>query len=390
MKVRHVVLVSLLFITVPIIQAQTALAPDGSYYFFSELRGINEVPPNNSTAVGSTLTVLDPNNIVTFEVNIGSVQNVTASHIHEGPTTCACPVVVNWAGNASKFSNGRAFGTIQTTADLANKIKANPANYYVNVHSTQLPGGEIRGILEPAIEYDIPIAGNVTTGAGDKFVTDVRVFNPSATRKAVALIEFIASSGGATNATASKTLEIAPRGEAVLDDVTGPANLNAVGLTGAIRITSNVQLLASSNIYNDQRGATPNRGTFGQFVPASARITWKRGVILHLSNKTRDLANPSGFRTNLGFFNPNNVPVTVAMTLRDASGTTVATNTIGLGGWAQQQNAITTYFPSANLSNASGLTVSFDASLPILAYGAVNDNVSGDSIFVAAQQDVTP
>ena len=46
-------------------------------------------------------------------------------------------------------------------------------------------------------------------------------------------------------------------------------------------------------------------------MPASTRITWKRGVILHLSNKTRDLANPSGFRTNLGFFNPNNVGVSV-------------------------------------------------------------------------------
>src|SRR5207247_10843586 len=137
---------------------------------------------------------------------------------------------------------------------------------------------ETTRILRAATESYTPIPANVTTVAGDKFSTDVRVFNPSATKKAVALIEFFASSGGATNATASKTLEIAPRGEAVLDDVTGPANLNSPGFTGAIRITSNVQLLASSNIFNDQRGATPNRGTFGQFVPASTRITWKRGV----------------------------------------------------------------------------------------------------------------
>ncbi|HEV8657136.1 MAG TPA: hypothetical protein VGS96_00790, partial [Thermoanaerobaculia bacterium] len=233
------------------------------------------------------------------------------------------------------------------------------------------------------------IAGNVTTGAGDKFVTDVRVFNPSATNKAVALVEYLVSStGGNTNATASKTLEIPPRGEAVLDDVTGPNGLNSTGTTGAIRITSNVGLLASSNIFNDQRGATPNRGTFGQFVPSIARgNALRKGVILHLANKTRDIANPSGFRTNLGFFNPNQTAVTVAMTLRDAAGTSLGTATVGLAGWSQQQNAITAYFPSVDLSNASGLTVSFDASLPIHGYGAVNDNVSGDSILVPAQAD---
>ncbi|HEY3054957.1 MAG TPA: hypothetical protein VGK31_03385, partial [Thermoanaerobaculia bacterium] len=250
-------------------------------------------------------------------------------------------------------------------------------------------GGEIRGQLAAATENDIEIAGNVTSGAGDKFVTDMRVFNPSATNKAVALVEFlVASGGGNTNATASKTLEIPPRGEAVLDDVTGPNGLNSAGTTGAIRITSNVGLLASSNIFNDQRGATPNRGTFGQFVPAIARSNaLRKGVILHLANKTRDLANPSGFRTNLGFFNPNQTAVTVAMTLRDAAGTSLGTNTVGLAGWSQQQGAITTYFPSVDLSNASGLTVSFDASLPIHGYGAVNDNVSGDSILVPAQAD---
>src|SRR5438093_1621506 len=121
---RFLVFVSLLsLVVISALHAQTAAvpAPDGSFYFFSELRGVNEVPPNNSTAVGSTLTVLDPNNLVTFEVSIGSIQNVTASHIHEGATTCACPVVIPWATTASKFSNGRTDGTISTTADIAGR-----------------------------------------------------------------------------------------------------------------------------------------------------------------------------------------------------------------------------------------------------------------------------
>src|SRR5438105_8623315 len=160
---HFLVFVSLLsLVVVAALHAQTAAvpAPDGSFYFFSELRGVNEVPPNNSTAVGSTLTVLDPNNLVTLQVSIGSLQNVTQSHIHERPPTCACPVVIPWATSSSKFSNGRTAVTIATTPEIAGRIKANPANFYVNVHSQQFPGGEIRWILETAIECDIKMTRN--------------------------------------------------------------------------------------------------------------------------------------------------------------------------------------------------------------------------------------
>jgi CHRD domain-containing protein len=390
MSKRSLMLLSLLSL---LLVAASVQAQTDATLLFAELRGTNEVPANASTAVGSAFVTIDANNLVTFEVNIGGLQNATLSHIH-GPIPAGqnAGVKVNFALSASAFSNGRTKGTIQVVdTALANDIKANPQNYYVNVHSTAFGGGEIRGQLAPAKEYLVSIAGNVTTGAGDKFVTDVRVFNPSFTNKAVALIEYVASSGGATNATASKTLEIAPRGEAVLDDATGASQLNAVGSTGAIRVTSNVQLAVTSNIYNDQRGATPNRGTFGQFVPAiTIANALSRGVIPQLSNKTRDLANPSGFRTNLGFFNPNQGSVTVNLTLRDAAGASLGTATVALGGLAQQQNAITTYFPGVDLSNAANLTVSFDSTLPILGYGAVNDNISGDSILIPAQPDVAP
>lgn len=151
-------------------------------------------------------------------------------------------------------------------------------------------------------------------------------------------------------------------------------------------MTSQNQLAVTSNIFNDQRGAS--KGTFGQFVPAVGRSSeLRRGVIPHLSNKTRDVTNPSGFRTNIGFFNPNQSAVFVRLELRNAAGTLLGQSTVTLAALSQQQNAITGYFPGVDLSNASGVTVSVDASAPIIAYGAVNDNVSGDSIFVIAQPD---
>lgn len=355
---------------------------------FAELRGSNERPtPNNSTAVGSALVTIDNSNVLTYEVNIDGLQNPTLSHVHKGDVNTAGGVVASLATSPAAFSNGRTRGTISIDPVLAADMKANPANYYVNVHSTAFPGGEIRGQLANAIENDVAVAGNITTGAGDKFVTDLRIFNPSFTAPAVALVEFFLSgAGGNANATASQTVVIPARGEAVLDDVTGPNGLNSAGSTGAIRVTSQNQLAVTANIFNDQRAA--NKGTFGQFVPAIGRSSeLRRGVIPHLSNKTRDATNPSGFRTNLGFFNPNQSPVFVRLELRDRTGALLGQNTVTLAGLSQQQNAIPSYFGGVDLSNASGLTVSFDASAPIIVYGAVNDNVSGDSIFVVALPD---
>lgn len=366
------------------VQAQT-----GVTRLFAELRGSNEVPATSSPAVGAAYVTIDSNNLVTYEVDfIGLSGNPTASHIHEGAAGANAGVAIGFAAPTASSGIGRTKGTIQVPdAALAGRLRSNPAGFYVNVHSSAFTGGEIRGQLAPATESDVAIAGNVTTGAGDKFVTDVRLFNPSSTAKAVALVEFLVSgSGGNVNATASKAIDLAPRAEAVLDDVTGAAGLNAVGSTGALRVTSNTAIAVTSNIYNDQR--TAGKGTFGQFVPAVARENaLQRGVVLHLSNKNRDLANPSGFRTNVGLFNPNQANATVTLTLRDAAGTSLGTTTLTLAPLSQQQNAITSYFGSVDLSNAAALTLAFSSDQPILVYGAVNDNVSGDSIFVPAQSD---
>jgi CHRD domain len=382
---------SLPFLTILVLFVASAVqAQTGVTRLFAELRGSNEVPPVNTPAVGAAYVTIDSSNLVTYEVDfIGMTNPPSLSHIHEKAAGANGSVVVNFATAASAFNNGRIKGTIQIAdAALADRIRTNPAGFYVNVHSNPgNPGGEIRGQLSLATESDVAIAGNVTTGAGDKFVTDMRIFNPSSTAKAVALVEYLVSgSGGNTNATAAKTIELAPRAEAVLDDVTGAGGLNAVGSTGALRVTSNTAIAVTSNIYNDQRAA--GKGTFGQFVPAIARENaLQRGVVLHLSNKNRDLANPSGFRTNVGLFNPNQTAATVTLTLRDAAGTSLGTNTLTLAPLSQQQNAITSYFGSVDLSNAAALTLAFSSDQPILVYCAVNDNVSGDSILVPAQFD---
>jgi hypothetical protein len=374
------------------VRGQLAYVSGGPVAYAAELRGANEVPANASTAFGSAFVSLDLiNNNISWEVDTGGIASASASHIHRGAAGVSGPVIINFATVPDQLTGGRTKGSApianQQTAqlnasDLTALASASTAiGYYVNVHSAAFAGGEIRGQLVPANEYDVAVAGRVTNGIGQTFVTDVRVFNPSYTQSATALIEYL--TGGAS-AAASMVVNLAPRGTAVLDDIGGPSSLNVVGTIGALRVSSATQLAVTSRIYADLRAS--GKGTLGQFVAAQPRANaLRRGVLPQLSNHSTDLT--SGYRTNTGFFNPNSSAVTVRLELRDNTGALVGQNTLTLNALSQQQNSIGTYFPGVDLSNAANLTMSFDAAAPIFAYAAVNDNVSADSICVVAQPD---
>jgi hypothetical protein len=370
------------------IRGQLAFVSGGTVNYAAELRGANEVPPNASTAFGSSFLTLDTiNNNLTWEVNTSGIVSPLLSHIHGGAAGTNGNVLINFATGPAQIPNGRTNGTISvaglSASDLTALASASTASgYYVNVHSSAFPGGEIRGQLAAANEYDIPVAGRVTNGLGQTFVTDVRVFNPSYTQSTVALVEYL--TGNAT-ATASLVVNLAPRATAVLDDIGGSSGLNVTGTLGGLRVSSVAQLAVTSHIYADLRSS--GKGTLGQFIPAQPRANGlRRGVLPQLSNRTVDLS--SGSRTNIGFFNPNTSAVTVRMELRDQTGTVLGQNVITLGALSQQQNGIGLYFPGVDLSNSANLTMSFDAAAPIFGYAAVNDNVSADSSFIAAIADV--
>jgi hypothetical protein len=323
-------------------------------------------------------------------VNTSGIASPTLSHIHRAGAGVNGPVIINFATAAAQIPLGRTSGSSTIAAqqasafaasDLVALQTASTANgFYVNVHSTTFPGGEIRGQLVPANEYGVAVAGRVTNGQGQTFVTDARVFNPSYTAATTALVEYL--TGGAT-ATSSLPLNIPARGTAVLDDVVGPSGLNGVGTIGALRVSGASPLAVTSRIFADLR--TLGKGTFGQFVPGPARSSaLRRGVLPQLSNRA-DLS--SGYRTNVGFFNPNPSPATVRIELRDALGGLLGQSTITVAALSQQQASIQNYFSGVDLTNSANLTLSFDANVPVFGYGAVNDNVSADSIFVPAQGD---
>src|SRR6266545_866428 len=259
------------------VRGSLAFASGGPIMYAAELRGSNETPPNSSNAFGSALVTFDSvNNTMAFEVGTSGIASPSASHIHRGASGVGGPVVINFATTPSGFQGGRVSGsgaisTLQSSSllpsDLTGLASATTANgFYVNVHSAAFGGGEIRGQLVPAQEVDIPVAGHVTNGIGQTFISDVRIFNPSFTAPTTALVEFF-QAGTSPNAVATNSLvvNLPARGTAVLNDVAGTSGLNLTAV-GAIRVSSVANVVATSRIFVNTAG-----GSFGQFVPAFAR-----------------------------------------------------------------------------------------------------------------------
>ena len=156
----------------------------------------------------------------------------------------------------------------------------------------------------------------VANGANNTlFRSDVRIFNPSTSDNLVVTATFLKANNDNTSA-GSKTITIPKRQMVVLNNIVQNF-FNTTGL-GAIFLTADGEFDATSRLYTDSPNG-PAAGTFGQFVTAVIEDQPReKGALLQLSNST-DLT--TGFRSNIGFMNPNTVAVTVAVRLISANGT---------------------------------------------------------------------
>jgi len=129
--------------------------------FTANLNGGQEIPVVVTGSVGTaTVTWNTATKTGTYRVDVYNMPvGTTASHIHAGAVGAGGPVIVNFTVPAGGISNdyalqgtfacsdvvARAAQGINSCEDFEQALLLN--NTYANVHSTNNPGGEIRGQL---------------------------------------------------------------------------------------------------------------------------------------------------------------------------------------------------------------------------------------------------
>jgi hypothetical protein len=112
------------------------------------LSGANEVPPTDPDGSGRASVRLEiESGQVCYELSVANIGPATLAHIHRGAAGVNGPVVVPFTAP----TEGSSSGCVNASANILNEIAANPANFYVNVHNAEFPGGVVRGQLGSAL-----------------------------------------------------------------------------------------------------------------------------------------------------------------------------------------------------------------------------------------------
>ena len=130
-------------------------------YFTAQLSGDQEVPAPGGPAVGDDdgrgeAIVAVRGTRITFAVRYEGIGAPTLGHIHRGKAGANGAVVAGLFTSPLPGGVEAAAGTGRVeSAATADGIRANPGNWYVNLHSAEFPGGAIRGQLRPARRLDV-------------------------------------------------------------------------------------------------------------------------------------------------------------------------------------------------------------------------------------------
>ena len=123
-------------------------APDDGvdFEFGAALSSENEVPPSGTGATGeATVGVELTRSRVCLDLEAdGLAGEVVAGHLHRAPAGENGPVVVDFGVDQASFQTCLRGLDPNLVADIVR----NPSDYYVNIHTTAVRSGEIRGQLE--------------------------------------------------------------------------------------------------------------------------------------------------------------------------------------------------------------------------------------------------
>lgn len=128
--------------------ALSQTADGGGRKFNIALTGEAEVTPTGTPNQGdldgtgtAKVTVNVGQSRICYELEVDGISEATAAHIHAGHSATTGPPVVT----LDPPKDGDSSGCLDISKELAKQIISDPANYYVNVHNADFPGGALRG-----------------------------------------------------------------------------------------------------------------------------------------------------------------------------------------------------------------------------------------------------
>jgi hypothetical protein len=230
----------------------------------------------------------------------------------------------------------------------------------------------------------LPAAASIV--GANPFFSDVRVFNTSyasgldVTGTYRCFIATVACPGVAPQIHFS----LAPRESRLFDDIAAGA-FGAPDTAGGVEfefLGASGQLVVTSRLFS-----TFPEDSVGMFIPGLDATKAHGLTVLTSIRHDPNTVPPTGFRTNVGIFNPGSSSVDVTFTVFNAGsqvGTPVTRTVAGHSGVQ-----VSSFFEAAGLASLStqNATIVVSASGSIFSYAAVLDNRTADPIFVVGAHD---
>lgn len=145
--------------TIPALASAPPVVAQEAATFSAQLSGQEEVPPVETQATGTAQFELMGEDTISYTVDASDIQAVTAGHIHSGPAGENGDVLVTLFNYDTPQDGVSETGTF-TAADLEGPMSGaqlsdlvavmNSGDTYVNIHTQQNQGGEIRGQIASA------------------------------------------------------------------------------------------------------------------------------------------------------------------------------------------------------------------------------------------------
>lgn len=144
-------------------EIRAQLLRDRGDHFAAAMSGAQEVPPVPTNGTGNACLTIDAGGTITVTGGFANLTGaVSMAHVHIGAPGVSGGIVfpLTVTGGPNSGTLAGSFNPSPT-----NLMDLRAGNWYVNVHSSTAPGGEIRGQLEPA-ELPTTYGGGCPGGSG--------------------------------------------------------------------------------------------------------------------------------------------------------------------------------------------------------------------------------